>query len=465
MQAANHHAYLENWSEAQKTVQVQRVPLSLQQTDWIEKAWSFLDVKKALDLDVALTNIYSPTGYEKEVNNFIVDFWRKLGVDSFYQEMDPEQGNAIGRFKGSGNGPTLLLCCPVDTHWKGSIKDDGLQWGDPMRRDNLRPAQIEGQTVIGLGSSNDKGLAVSIMMAVEALARAGVQFRGTLNAAILAGGAPAISAEDEPRKNISLCAGALHALTRGITGDYCLFHKPGYGVSWEEPGMLYFRIRVKDDPSYMGNESNTQRPYRAIQDTARILQEIDKWYLTYREKYAASNFSPSISANGIRAGRPDKPNWSPAITEIFLDMRPGPWMSPMEAKYIFDEMMYEILKKYPGMQAEWEMYTAMPGGRTEPNNWIIQSSIRGAQMVDGDTSDTYEESGAGQTEAGVLRTWGLPTARISGGATNPELPADVARGFTMSGAYAPNLVKASKTMIYAIVDTLTRSREETGLTY
>ena len=54
MQAANYHSYLENWSEAQKTVRVQRVPLSSQQSDWIEKAWSLLDVKKALDLDVAL---------------------------------------------------------------------------------------------------------------------------------------------------------------------------------------------------------------------------------------------------------------------------------------------------------------------------------------------------------------------------------------------------------------------------
>lgn len=465
MQANNHNAYLEHWPDAPKSVQVQKVPLSSEQRGWIEQAWSYLDVNKAIELDVELTNIYSPTGYEKEVNNYIVDFWQRLGVDAFYQEMDPEQGNAIGRFKGSGNGPSIMLCCPVDTHWKGTIADDGLQWGDPMRRDNLRPAQVEGQTIIGLGSSNDKGLAVSIMMAVEALQKVGAPLKGTLNAAILAGGAPATSADDEPRKNISLCAGALHALTRGITGDYCLFHKPGYGVSWEEPGMLYFRIRVKGDPNYMGNESNEQRPYRQIQDTACILQEIDNWSRTYREKYAAAKFAPGISANAIRAGRPDKPNWSPAISEVFLDMRPGPWMSPMEAKYIFDDVMNGILKKYPGMDAEWEMFTAMPGGRTDPENWIIQSTIRGAQMVDGDTSDTYEAMGAGQTEAGVLRTWGLPTARIGGGATNPELPADLAKGFTMSGAYAPNIVKASRTMLYAIIDTLTRTREETGLTY
>ena len=118
---------------------------------------------------VNLTNIYSPTGYEKEVNNYIVDLWKGSGVDASYQEMDQEQGNAIARLQGSGDGPTVLLCCPVDTHWKGNIKDDGLQWGDPRRRDNLRPAQVEGQTVIGPGSMNDKGFVVSIMMAVEAL--------------------------------------------------------------------------------------------------------------------------------------------------------------------------------------------------------------------------------------------------------------------------------------------------------
>ena len=43
-------------------------------------------------------------------------------------------------------------------------------------------------------------------------------------------------------------------------GDYCLYHRPGHGVSWEEPGMLYFRVRVKGDSSYIGAESNVQMP-------------------------------------------------------------------------------------------------------------------------------------------------------------------------------------------------------------
>jgi hypothetical protein len=35
----------------------------------------------------------------------------------------------------------------------------------------------------------------------------------------------------------------------------------------------------------------------------------------------------------------------------------------------------------------------------------------------------------------------------------------------MSGAYAPTRVKAAQVLVYSIVDTLTRTREEVGLEY
>ena len=137
----------------------------------------------------------------------------------------------------------------------------------------------------------------------------------------------------------------------------------------------------------------------------------------------------------------------------------------MEVKYWFDGIMDRILKKYPDMKAEWNMYVAMPGGRTTPENWIIQSAIRAAQALEGDKSEEYEGQSAGQTEAGILRTWGIPTARISGAPPNPEMPIDLQKGFTMSGAYAPYLVSAAKVLVHSAIDTLTRTREETGLQY
>ena len=100
-------------SNAPSSVQVQRVPFSSQQQVWLEKAYSSLDVERAIQLNLELTNIYSYTGFEKEINEFIVDYWKRLDIDACYHAMDPTMGNAIAKLKGDGSGPTLLLVCDI----------------------------------------------------------------------------------------------------------------------------------------------------------------------------------------------------------------------------------------------------------------------------------------------------------------------------------------------------------------
>ena len=48
-------------SEAPTSVKVRKLPLSAQQKRWVDAAWKTLSVKKAIDIDVDLVNIYSPT--------------------------------------------------------------------------------------------------------------------------------------------------------------------------------------------------------------------------------------------------------------------------------------------------------------------------------------------------------------------------------------------------------------------
>jgi hypothetical protein len=84
-----------------------------------------------------------------------------------------------------------------------------------------------------------------------------------------------------------------------------------------------------------------------------------------------------------------------------------------------------VLKKYPGMQAEWEMYTAMPGGRTDPDNWIIQSAIRGAMAVDGSLAafkpDRVIVVTADPLLLPLMRGQGLHAVEDSGGGLNAAL--------------------------------------------
>ena len=92
-------------------VSVQRVPLSDRQRNLIETAWASLDVKEALDLDVALTNIWSHTGYERELSEYAVEHFASAGLESFYQSIDPSQGNAIRAFLAATTA--VRPCCSL----------------------------------------------------------------------------------------------------------------------------------------------------------------------------------------------------------------------------------------------------------------------------------------------------------------------------------------------------------------
>ena len=465
-QLASYAAAFVRGSEAPTTVQVQKLLLSAQQRGWVEAAWKHLDLKKATDLCVDLVNIYSPSGFEREVNQFTVDYWKKLGIHAYYQELDAQHGNAVAKVAGDGSGATLLVACPSDSHWTGKPELDGLQWGEPMRRTNMRPAEVRGQTIIGLDAGN-KRTAAAVMIAVEALHKVGVPLRGTLIASTLAVSEPHLTLDRELGRNVGVYSGAYHLLSQGHTPDFAVYHKPGHHVSWEVGGMCYFRVRVVGDPVYMATERVYRQdlPYRVMTDTARIVLALDAWSEEYRNTVGGGTYRPGMSIGSIHAGTPNKANWGPAISEIFLDILAAPWTSPSEINHLFHKVMTKIVKDNPGMQAEWEMIASVPGGRTDPNNWIIQSAIRAAQAVDGDTSDVYEGRGSVAEAASIFRTWGIPTAHTTGGAPNPELSPEERRLYFMSGTYAPTIVTQAQMLIYTIVDTLTRTREEVGLGY
>ncbi|SVC29314.1 uncharacterized protein METZ01_LOCUS282168, partial [marine metagenome] len=190
-------------------VSISSAPMSECQKNWLTQTFSFLNEKRALELNETLTNIYSYTGHEREINEYVVNYFSALGMDSHYQAIDNQMGNAIIPINGDGTGPTLLAISPVDTHWSGDVDVDGGQWGIPMRRDNLLPAQVEGKTVIGLGSNNIKATMTALILATEAINKANIPLKGSLISAFVCGAAPALSPLDEERKNISFGTGVL----------------------------------------------------------------------------------------------------------------------------------------------------------------------------------------------------------------------------------------------------------------
>ena len=67
----------------------------------------------------------------------MVRYLADIGLEATYQPMGELSGNAIGRIRGSGGGPSLLLYAPIDTHLEATAED--IPWVGPRLRPDMVP--------------------------------------------------------------------------------------------------------------------------------------------------------------------------------------------------------------------------------------------------------------------------------------------------------------------------------------
>ena len=222
--------------------------LSSEQRTWFEAASKLIDNESLYRLNREITSIHSPTGRERTASEYMVRYLASIGADATYQPMGELSGNAIGRIRGSGGGPSLLLYAPIDTHLDAT--DDDVPWVGPRLRPDMIPqAREENGLVIGLGASNPKAMVTTLAEAVRVVRAANVPLKGDLFVAYAGGGMPVDLAAPGNR---GLSDGVSHLLTRGVHTDYALVMKPGNAVYHEEPGLCWFKVSVKGTLGYAG---------------------------------------------------------------------------------------------------------------------------------------------------------------------------------------------------------------------
>ena len=135
--------------------------LSPEQRAWFESAVALIDVDRLYRLNREITAIHSPTGRERAASEYMTRYLAEVGIEATYQAMGAASGNAIGRIRGSGGGPSLLLYAPIDTHLEAT-KDD-IPWVGPRLRPDMIPEAREEQgLLIGLGASNPKAMVTAL---------------------------------------------------------------------------------------------------------------------------------------------------------------------------------------------------------------------------------------------------------------------------------------------------------------
>ncbi len=430
-----------------------------QRQAWFDAVCARLDPARLKTLLARLTDIHSPTGAARDAAVFMAEYLRGQGMTARYLPMTEGSGNVLAEARGSGDGASVLLYAPIDTHLEGGEAD--APWVGPQGFPDLVPhARVVDDWVYGLGSSNPKAMAATLTEVATAFLEAGVPHCGDLMLGFADGGMPVnISA----RANAGLSNGVQHLLYRGGAADFAVIMKPWNFVYSEEPGMAWFKLRVLGSYGYAGVERGTPGFRSSVVPLSVVIPELERWLIDYAERNAAGSIKPHGWIAGVRAGDPERPAFPSAVSELFFDVRVNPRTSPAEVKAQFASFVADLDRRHPELRLEWEMYGSAPGGMTDPGNWIVQSARRGWETVEGAPHPDAPMMG-GQTDGAALRRLGIPTARIGWPWPAEGSPETVAEGLGGMGAtYVPDLLPCARKVAYVLVDTLTRRRAELAL--
>lgn len=380
--------------------------------DRVEQVMAHVDHALLREVVVGLVDVPSPTGEEGPLAAWAAGHLDGAGVEARTQPLDDRQANVVGRVRGAGAGPSLLLYAPIDTLTTGNPGEDEPWAADRLRPDMRPQALVDGHHVLGLGASNPKGHAACVMVAVEALRRSGLALAGDLWLGLGAGGMPTNrrARRDLPRENAGQGVGCSFLLEQGVYPDHALIAKPGWAVAWEEVGLCWFDVTVRGTFSYVG--SRHRMPYvNPIVEIGKVVTALEEWFPEYTARHTAGLVAPQGNIGSIRAGFPHMPAVSPASATLRVDLRTSPDSPPNQVRREFGELIDRVRTRHPELAVEWDMVLSVPGTRTPQDDPVVAAAVAAWEAETGRPHQPIVAN-SGATDANILRGRGVPTARI-----------------------------------------------------
>lgn len=260
---------------------------------------------KAVQLLTNLLGIYSPSGKEEAIGNFLAEEMTKLG----FQVGKDGIGNVIG-VVGEGE-PVILLCGHMDTV-AGHI-----------------PLRVEQDKIYARGAVDAKGpLAAMVMAASEVVKEP--SFKGKILVASVV--------EEEATSR-----GVKHLITQGIEVDYAIFGEPSgvENITIGYKGQIQLKIILQ---TQTGHSSTPWLYENALEKAYELWQQIKNSYpypVLDKQENSESPFNVVTAClTKVTGGRAN--SVIPFESEMYIDVRVPPQFTSAQ---VFEEMQ-KIITKY-----------------------------------------------------------------------------------------------------------------------
>ena len=380
-----------------------------------EQILQHIDGQELAELTRDLVDILSPTGSEKEIGEFILDWYRRNGLKPIRQEIDPNRVNAVGVLQGTGGGVSLMINGHMDTSFTGQ-DDDLILCRELEPQSELRGAIRDGK-VFGLAASNMKSGLAAFMVAGKALRQSGVALKGDL---ILAAVAGEISRTPIGPYQSGLYrgegTGTRHLLTYGVQSDYAIVaDRSALSIIWTQSGVAQFKIDTFGNPHAAWGVTREQEPpeeHSAVLKMAKVVQAVDAWAEGFEANhvYQSANgpIIPKVNIGSVQGGAPYRPNYYPGICSLYVDVRIPPELRPIEV-----QRQLRAVMDATGYEYDIEMYTSKMGYEAKGIEPVVEVIEETHQELFGEKTtpaNTFRSSI--WTDTNIYNEMGIPACKF-----------------------------------------------------
>ena len=227
-------------------------------------------------------------------------------------------------------------------------------------------------------------------------------------------------------------------------------------MAWEEVGLCWFEVRVRGTYTYVG--SRHRMPYRnSIAGAATVIDRLERWFPEYAARHTGGLVAPQGIVSSIEGGWPRMAAVAPAMCRFMIDLRTSPRQHPTEVRREFGAALAAITARHPELEVEWDMVLAIPGNATPADAPVVSAAVAAWEQEAG-RSHAPIVANSGATDANILRSRGLPTARIGMDriGSDAPLPLDFPSG--MNVVDIREAARLTRAIVHTAITLCTRER-------
>jgi acetylornithine deacetylase/succinyl-diaminopimelate desuccinylase-like protein len=384
---------------------------TVDRTDVIKR----INREELAELTKRLVDIPSPTGSEKAIGEFILDWFTRHGIKAVRQEINPERVNAVGVIEGRANGVSLMINGHMDTSYTGT--DEDRMFCRALEPDSDLKGAVRDGKVFGLGASNMKSGLAAFMIAGKAIKESCADLKGDLILAAVAGEisrTPIGPYQSEAYRGEG--TGTLHLLTHGVQSDYAIVaDRSAHSIVWAQNGVSQFKVSTFGDPHAawgVTREEKSPEASSAILKMVKVLQAVDAWAAEFERAHVYASphgpIVPKVNIGSIQGGAPFRPNYYPGVCSIYVDVRTPPELRPVQVQRELRAALGKL-----GVEYEIEMYASKMGYEAKGAEPVIKVLEESYQSLFGKKTPAPTGVHASiWTDTNIYNEMGIPACKF-----------------------------------------------------